>query len=115
MSQDGSTVYPFSGKQVRTMAQVKLAYENILDQNKTLLEMIQWCDSVEATHENIIVQLDDLLGIKEEKIINLKLQNQMGLEMYDMADHEIKREKKLKWIFVGTTTLLAGFLALSLL
>ena len=97
------------------MARVKLAYENVLEQNKTLWEMKQWSDSVKATQMNVIVQLDDLLTIKEDQIVNLKLQNQMGSEMYDLANREIKREKKVKWVFVGISFGLAGLLTLSLL
>jgi hypothetical protein len=115
MSQDGSTVYPFSGKQVRTMAQVKLAYENILDQNKTLLEMTQWCDSVRETQANIIVQMDDLIVIKDEQIINKNTQIVLEREKFGLADEQTRKERKLKWVFMGTTILMAGFLTLSLL
>ena len=97
------------------MAQVKLAYENVLDQNKTLLEMMAWCDSVQDAQANVIFQLDDLIVIKDEQIINKNTQIVLEREKFGLAEGLIKRERKLKWIFVGTTALMAGFLALSLL
>ena len=115
MSQNGSTVYPFNGRQVRTMAQVKLAYENVLDQNKTLLEMMAWCDSVQGAQANVIFQLDDLLIIKDEQIINKNTQIVLEREKFGLAENQIKKERRLKWVFMGTTVLMAGFLTLSLL
>jgi len=100
---------------MRKTARLKLEYIHLDSMNMTLTQALAQCDSVQDVQVDVIIRLDDLLGIKEDKIVNLKLQNQMGLEMYDMADHAIKREKKLKWIFVGTTVLMAGFLTLSLL
>lgn len=97
------------------MAQVKLAYENVLEQNLTLLEMNRWCDSVRQAHVNVIVQLDDLLMIKEEKIVNLKKQNEVSQDMFQLANDQIRKENRLKWVFVGTTVLMAGFLTLALL
>ena len=35
--------------------------------------------------------------------------------MYELASVMVKKEKKLKWIFMGATVLVGGFLALSLL
>lgn len=97
------------------MAQVKLAYENVLTQNKTLLEMVAWSDSVKAMQMNTIVQLDDLLLIKEDQISNKNEQIKVHKEMYQLADKHIRKEKGLKWVFVGTTVLMAGFLTLALL
>ena len=97
------------------MAQVRLAYENVLDQNKTLLEMVAWCDSVRESQTDIIIQLDDLLGIKEEKITNLTLQNEQEQVRFDLVNDQVGKQRKLKWVFMGTTVLMAGFLTLSLL
>lgn len=97
------------------MAQVKLAYENVLDQNKTLLEMMAWCDSVQGAQANVIFQLDDLLIIKDEQIINKNGQIVLEREKFGLAENQIKKERKLKWVFMGTTVLMAGFLTLSLL
>lgn len=97
------------------MARVILEYDNLLEQNKTLGEMMAWCDSVMGTQIQIIGGLDGLVDIKDEKITNLTLQNEQEREKYELAGVMIKKEKKLKWIFVGTTALMAGFLALSLL
>ncbi len=97
------------------MAQVKLAYENVLDQNKTLLEMVAWCDSIKDTQENVIVQLDDLLMIKEQQIENKSAQIVLEQEKYGLAGAQIRKERNLKRLFMMSTLFMAGFLTLSLL
>ncbi len=77
--------------------------------------MMAWCDSVMGTQVVVIEGLDGLLIIKDEKIVNLKLQNEQALGMFDLVNDQVKKERKLKWIFAGTTILVAGFLTLSLL
>ena len=113
--QTGTTVYPFSGEQVRTMAHVRLAYENVLEQNKTLYEMITWSDSVKDMQMNTIVALDGLLIIKEDQIENQKVQLGLERDKFELADGLIKKERKVKWVFVGISVGLAGLLTLSLL
>ena len=97
------------------MARVKLEYTYLFEENKTLTEMMAWCDSVIGTQVIVIERMDGLLIIKDEKIVNLKHQNKQVGEIYDLVNEQVKKERKLKWIFVGTTALVAGFLTLSLL
>ena len=115
MSQDSLTVYPFTGNQVRTMSRVLLEYENVLAQNKTLWEMTQWSDSVKSTQMNVIVQLDDLLVIKEDQIGNLKHQIVLEQDKFGLAGEQIRNERGWKRFWMVATGLTAGFLALSLL
>lgn len=115
MSQDSLTVYPFSGNQVRTMARVILEYENVLDQNKTLWEMKQWSDSVKSMQMNVIVQLDDLIVIKDDQIGNLQQQIVLEQDKFWLAEQEIKHQRGWKRFWIVATGLTAGFLALSLL
>ena len=77
--------------------------------------MVAWCDSIKEAQANIIVQLDDLLLIKDEQIINKNMQIVLGREKFGLAENQIEKERKLKWIFLGSTVVMAGFLALSLL
>ena len=109
------TVYPFNENQVRKIARVKLEYTHLFEENKTLHEMMTWCDSVMGTQVIVIERMDGLLIIKDEKIVNLKSQNKQVLGMYELAGVMIKKERKLKWIFMGTTIVVVGFLTLSLL
>jgi len=97
------------------MARVILEYDNLLEENHTLGEMMNWCDSVMDTQEQIIRGMDGLIIIKDEKITNLKLQNEQIFEMFDLVNDQVKKEKKLKWIFIGTTTFVVTLLTLSLL
>ena len=97
------------------MAHVRLAYENVLEQNKTLYEMITWSDSVKDMQMNTIVALDGLLIIKEDQIENQKVQLGLERDKFELADGLIKKERKVKWVFVGISVGLAGLLTLSLL
>ena len=96
------------------MARVLLEYENVLEQNKTLWEMKVWSDSIKAMQMNTIVELDDLLRIKEEQITNKDAQIVLEREKFGLANDQIKKERRLKWVFMGTTVVMAGFLTLSL-
>jgi len=97
------------------MARVLLEYTNLLEENKTLGEMMNWCDSVMNTQVRIIASMDGLLIIKEDQIENKAGQIQLQNEKYELAEGVIKKEIRLKWIFVGTTIIMAIFLTLSLL
>lgn len=103
MSQDGSTVYPLSGEQVRTLARVKLEFINLFEENKNLHQIIIWCDSIDATQKTIIKEKNVLLNIKDDKIRNLQNQNEQEIAKYSLANDQIKKERKNKYIFMGTT------------
>ena len=97
------------------MARVKLEYIHLDSLNMSLVEALNHCDSVKDAQRNVIIQLDDLLGIKEDQIENLKQQNVQHEYKYVLSAGVAKKERKLKWIFLGSTVVMAGFLALSLL
>ena len=94
---------------------MKLEYIHLDSLNMSLVEALNHCDSVKDAQRNVIIQLDDLLGIKEDQIENLKQQNVQYEYKYVLSAGAIKKERKLKWIFLGSTVVMAGFLTLSLL
>ena len=100
---------------MRKTARLKLEYINLLEDNKSLGEMMNWCDSVMGTQTVVIEGLDRFIVIQDEQNSNLKSQIVQHVAKYALADDEIRRQMMLKWIFVGTTILMAWFLTLSLL
>jgi len=112
---DGLTQYPLNDLQMQKTARLKLEYIHLDSINMTLYAMIAWSDSVKDMQMNIIVGLDDLVIIKEDQISNLKSQIVLEKDKFWLAGDQIKKERRLKWIFMGTTVVMAGFLTLSLL
>lgn len=109
------TQYPLNDLQMQKTARVKLEYLYLDSLNMTLKQSLYWCDSINLVQGDVIFQLDDLLMIKEDQIVNLKSQIVLGQDKFGLAENQIKKERRLKWIFMGTTIVMAGFLTLSLL
>ena len=114
MSQDGSTTYPFSENQVRTMGRVKIEHTFLLDENKNLKEMMEYCDSVAKSDSLVIIQYmiqirvkNDMLDNREDKHDILKLQ------LNNCAD-QVKRERRKKFLYLGTTVGALSLLVLGL-
>lgn len=99
---------------MRKTAQLKLEYINLYEDHVSLMGIMEWCDSVQSAQGSVIIQLDGLLEIKENQISNLKSQIILEQDKFGLADSQIKRERRLKFIFIGTTVLMVGFLTLSL-
>jgi len=115
MSQDGSTVYPLTGEQIRTLARVQIEFESLLDQNKTLGQMVQYCDSIKESQVLVIVQKDVQLKAKQDQI-DAKQKQFVAMEAkYMLSYDQIKSERKKKQLYMGTTVAALLLLALSLL
>ena len=114
-TQTGLTQYPLNDLQMRKTARLKLEYIHLDSMNMTLTQALMHCDSVRSSQQTVIVFLDDLIIVNQEQLINQKEQIQVQREKYALAYGMVKKEKKLKWIFVGTTGFALALLALSLL
>ena len=112
--QTGTTLYPFTGEQVRTMAHVKLAYENVLEQNRTLLEMVDWCDSISELNHIAISEKDLQLKLKDRQIQDQVLIIGLQDDKFKVAEKQINKQSTLKHLFIGTTILAAIVLTVSL-
>ncbi len=88
---------------MRKTARLKLEYLSLLEENKSIQQMLEWCDSIRVTHMDVITQLDDILGIKEEKIYNLQTQYNLAEGKYELANNQITIERRQKIIFMGAT------------
>lgn len=99
---------------MRKTARLKLEYLSLLEENKSIHQMLGWCDSVRTTHMNVVIQLDDILSIKEEKIRNLQAQYNLAEGKYDLANTQLKKEKRKKGFFIGTT-ITAGIIIVAIL
>ena len=106
MSQPGSTPYPFSDFQVRQVARVKLEYKNLLEQNKSRYEMLQWCEQGRL-HDSIAnAEKDIQLALKDDQINNRQLALVQMEGKYLLTDEQMRKEKGKKNLYF-TTTLIA--------
>ena len=114
MSQDGSTAYPFSEHQVRTMGYVKCEFLYMIDDLKKADGMLAWCDSINAQQTAIVQQKDTQLVEKDNiigsqvKIISLKD------EQIKLSKEQVNVERKKKRLFMGTTAVTLVLLVISL-
>jgi len=102
MSQDGSTAYPFSGEQIKTLARVKLEFTFILEENKSMYEMLRWCDSIEAVQQAIIGEKDVQLGLKNQQIDALDNIVSFNIQKFDLSEKQGKRFKRQRNLSIGT-------------
>jgi len=63
--------------------------------------MLEWCDSIRIAQERVIIQLNDIIDIRGEKIVNLTSQFKLSEGKYDLANSQIKIERKKKYLFMG--------------
>lgn len=100
---NGLTQYPLNDFQMRKTARLKLEYISLLEENKSIHEMLEWCDSVRVGHMNVIIQLDDILAISQAKVRNLMTQYDLAEGKYELANDQITIERKQKFLFMGAT------------
>jgi hypothetical protein len=100
---------------MRKTARLKLEYIHLDSLCMTLTQALAECDSVVESQGDVITKIGALLMIKEDQILNLKGQYKMADEKYKLANKQITHGNKMMWLFVFTTVLMMGFLALSLL
>ena len=105
MSQNGSTVYPLSGEQVRTLARVKLEFTFLLDENKSMHEMLVWCDSITIVNDRIIKQKDIQLLSKDQVIKDLDKIIIFKDDKFKLSEEQQNKLKNQKNLFIGTTLL----------
>ena len=114
MSQNGSTVYPFSGDQVRKMGQVKLEYTFLLDENMLLKEMLMHCGQLADVDSTLLSQYAEQLQLQEIMLYNSRKAYNFTEEKYSAMEQEAVKQKKRKYLYIGTTSTLVVVLLLVL-
>lgn len=109
-SQDGSTVYPFNESQLRKLARLKIEYTFLLDENRTLSQMVSWCDSISQADSTIISELNNQLDLKDQLLLNRNLTIQQWQEKFNTADSQTLIERKRKGLYFITTLAALGLL-----
>lgn len=102
-SQDGWTTYPFNESQLRKLARLKIEYTFLLDQNRTLSQMVMWCDSISRTDSLIISELNNQLDLKDNLLANRNTTIQKWQDKFDIASSQTTIERKRKRIYFITT------------
>lgn len=97
------------------MSRVKLEVEYLWEQNLTLTQSLAWCDSVRNLQMDVINTLSDMMDTSEKQNMNLQSQILHERAKTELGQYQVKRHKRLKWVFVGTTVVTTTLLTLSLL
>ena len=112
MSQNGLTLYPFSENQVRTMGRVRLEYTFLLEENKNMRQMLDYCDSIVKADSLVIVQQNIQIRIWSTIVENRDDRYNLMKEQLNNCTDQIKKERRKRFLYMGTT---AGALTLLVL
>lgn len=102
-SQNGSTLYPFTEPQVRTMAELRIHYEYILDRNNDLTQLIRYCDSIRTVDNRIIKEMTSQIGLQKNLIANKDAEIEQWEGKFGAAEDQIRIEKRKRIIYQVTT------------
>lgn len=94
------------------MAEVKIEYEFLLDQNLGLYELIRLCDSVNASNDDVILELNTQLTLERTKLQNKDSEIGLLNDKVDITKMELTEQKKKKNLYLGTS---AGLLLLAVI
>jgi len=108
------TAFPFSDDQVRKLARVKIEYTFLLEQNKSLTEMLTWCDSIGRLDCIALEQKDIELKLKDDMLYNREQVIIHWEEKYDLSATHVKKERRRKYLYMGTTASALALLVFSL-
>ena len=97
------------------MARVKVEYTFLLDENKSLKQMVEYCDSMVAVSNVVILEKNkqiqtrqDMLKNRDEKYVFMETQ-------FNTCEYQIKKERKKRYMYMGTTGVAIGLLVIALL
>lgn len=114
MCQTGLTSYPFSESQVRTMGMLKIEYTFLLDENKTLMEMLMLCDSVIGADDIAFVEMNNIISAKQNMLNNREEKYSLIETKFMLMEEQIKKERKRKHLYFSTTFVALALLTISL-
>lgn len=103
ISQPGSTLYPLTEFQMRQAARVQLEYTFLLDQNKSMYEMLQWCEQARVQDSIALAERDVQLDLKDQQIANRQKSLIQWEAKYQIIDEQRRKERGRKNIFLTTT------------
>lgn len=96
------------------MARVMLEYTFLLEQNKNLMQMVDWCDSISAMNQVVISEKDLQLMLKDRQIQDQALIIGLQDDKFNAAEKQISKQSAMKHLFLGTTVLAAIVLTITL-
>jgi len=115
MSQNGSMRYPFSKTQVRTIGRVKIEYTFLLDENKSLKQMVEYCDSVATENNVVILEKNREIQIRQDMLKNRDEKYVIMERQVNTCEYQIKKERRKRYMYIGTTGVAVALLVIALL
>ena len=115
MSGQGSENYPLSGKEIRTLARLLIEYDHLLAQNKTLEQMVTYCDSITEADSTAIHSLQEEINIKVQQLNNRNDVIGLTEEQLENTREQVKFERRRKFLYLITTAGALVLLTISLL
>ena len=112
-SQDGSTRYPLTETQLRKAARVQIEYTYLLEENRSMYDMLRWCDSIQLSDSLIKDNLNSQLSLKDKQIYNRNLSIAQWETKCEISKEQIRRERKRKNLYFVTTSAALTLLVVS--
>lgn len=76
--------------------------------------MLEWCDQARIQDSISLMRKDNQLNLKDEQIANRQLKYVQMEAKFDISQDQIKKERKHKRLYMGTTTAALILLTISL-
>lgn len=113
-SQDGSTIYPLTEFQLRQLGAVKRQYNYLLWENDTLKKMMILCDSIIGVDDTVFEAKDEQIALQVRQLVNRQETILEWENKYMLSEEQIKKERRKKSLYFGTTLGAVVLLVISL-
>lgn len=107
-SQNGSTQFPFTESQVRTMGEWKITYDYILERNNDLTELVRFCDSIRKVDNRIMSNMATMINTQRDLLVNKDLEIEQWEGKFGTAEDQVKIERRKRRLYQVTTGLSLG-------
>ena len=112
---DGLTQYPLNDLQMRKTARLMIEYTFLLDQHKTMGEMLTWCDSIHVADSIAIEGFRETIRAKDDQLANRQKKHVAMEAKFLLSKEQVKKEVKKKRLYLGTTIGALALLVLSMI
>jgi len=89
--------------QMQKTARLKVEYTFLLEQNRSMYEMITMCDSIHFQDSIAITEKNMQITWQGNQLINRQKKYEYMEQQFSSAQEQIKDERKRKRLFIGTT------------
>jgi len=97
------------------MARVKVEYTFLLDENKSLKQMVEFCDSMSTASNVVILEKNREIQIRQDMLKNRDEKYVIIKRQVSTCEYQIKKERRKRFMYMGTTAGAFTLLVLALL